>query len=136
MIRIVAILVVCLCSLLPAAAQTFSREEMGRLFLTPQQRLDLDRRRSSNQAAAAATIEDIVTVNGLVTRSSGKSTTWINNAPMDDLALPRTGVRVPVQQSPEDKPVPLKVGETLDRTKDEKRDGLQGGSISIKRHSR
>ncbi len=108
-------------------------EELGRLFLSPQQRQELDRRRTTNAQAAAITTQDLVTVNGQVSRSSGKSTTWINGAPQDDLARDRDANRVTIKQGEDEPPVSLKVGETMDRVKGETRDGLGGGKISVRR---
>lgn len=111
--------------------------ELGRLFFTPQQRQDLDRRRASNaQAAAAVTIEDLVTINGRVSRSSGKTTTWINGVPQEDTHRGPDASRVTIRAGESGPSTSLKVGETLDRVKSETRSGLDGGSISIKRDSK
>ena len=122
----------------PAGAQ---QPELGRLFFTPQQRQDLDRRRATNAqvvAAAAATVttEDLVTINGQVSRSSGKTTTWINGVPQDDSHRDPDPARVTIRQAEDAPSVSLKVGETLDRVKGETRDQLGDGSISIKRPGR
>src|SRR5207244_10882811 len=68
----------------PAAAQ----EILGRLFFTEQQRQDLDRRRQANIQETAVVVESFVTVNGQVSRSSGRSTTWISGAPQDSARRP------------------------------------------------
>jgi hypothetical protein len=108
---------------------------LGRLFFTPVQRQDLDRRRATNsQAAAAVTVvEDRVTANGRVTRSSGPGTTWINGQTQEDAIRERNASTVTLPAEENQPSVSLKIGETLDRTTGEKRDGLGGGSISIKR---
>ena len=111
--------------------------ELGRLFFTPQQRQDLDRRRSTNaQAAIAVTSEDLVTINGRVSRSSGKTTTWINGMPQDDEHRGPDATRVTLPQGEDAPSVSLRVGETLDRIKGETRNGLDGGSISVKRDTK
>jgi hypothetical protein len=112
---------------LPASAQ-----ELGRLFFTPQQRQDMDRRRSSNAQSVVVTPEDLVTVNGRVSRSSGKTTTWINGSPQEDAHRGPDASRVTIRQG-EEAPTSLKVGETLDRVKGETRDGLDGGRLSVRR---
>ena len=61
-----------------------SAEELGRLFLTPQQRQELDWRRQTNFVERETVVESLVTVNGRVIRSSGRTTTWINGVPEDD----------------------------------------------------
>jgi hypothetical protein len=130
--RLVATIVAAL-AMLPSPAHA---EEIGRLFFTPQQRQDLDRRRATNAQAAIVTAVDQVTVNGQVSRSGGKSTTWINGAPQDDIRTKtdaRDPTRVTVRQGEETKGSSLRVGETLDRVRGETRDGLDGGKILIKR---
>jgi hypothetical protein len=107
----------------PAAA-----DDLGRLFLTPQERRDLDRRRASNVIERETSpAESLVTVNGHVTRSSGKTTTWINGVAHDDTYRGRDPARVGVQGRS------VKVGETLDRSRGTVRDPLEGGEIRIHR---
>jgi len=116
-----------------APAQT---PELGRLFFSPQQRQELDRRRAANiQAAVAVTSEDLVTINGRVSRSSGKTTTWINGIPQDDMHRGPDASRITLPQGEDAPPVSLSVGETLDRIKTETRSGLGDGSISVKRNA-
>lgn len=107
--------------------------ELGRLFFSPQQRQDLDRRRATNaQAAAVITADDLVTVNGHVSRSTGgKTTTWINGVPQDDQHRANAG-RVTIKQGDETPTITLKVGETMDRIKGETRDRLDGGTVSVR----
>jgi len=111
-------------SLLPAAPA--AADELGRLFYTPQQRQDLDRRRASNvQEKEAVVIESSVTVNGQVARSSGKTTTWVNGVPQYDTYSGRDPARVRLEDGT------LKIGETLDRARGEVKDGLQGGTVRV-----
>src|SRR5512141_1580820 len=76
-----ALLLSCLAA--PARANA---EELGRLFFTPQQRQDLDRRRVTNRAEEEAPQikEGPLTLDGHVQRSSGKTATWINGVPQYD----------------------------------------------------
>ena len=113
------------------AIPSASAQDLGRIFFTPQQRQDLDRRRNSNVAETEVVVESLVTVNGHVVRSSGKTTTWINGVPQYDTYRGRTPDRVGVESS--NSAVGVKVGETLDRSKGEVRDTLQGGEIKINR---
>jgi hypothetical protein len=83
------------------------------------------------EETAAVVVESLVTVNGHVVRSSGKTTTWINGVPQYDTYRGRTPDRVGVESS--NSAVGVKVGETLDRSKGEVRDTLQGGEIKVKR---
>lgn len=104
----------------PAAA-----DELGRLFFTPQQRQDLDRRREMNIQEKEVVIESSVTVNGHVTRSSGKTTTWVNGVPQYDTYSGRDPARVHLPDGT------VKIGQTLDRSRGEVRDNLQGGTIRV-----
>jgi hypothetical protein len=114
------------------AIPSASAQDLGRIFFTPQQRQDLDRRRNLNVTEeTAVVVESLVTVNGHVVRSSGKTTTWINGVPQYDTYRGRTPDRVGVESS--NSAVGVKVGETLDRSKGEVRDTLQGGEIKVKR---
>jgi hypothetical protein len=109
-------------------------QELGRLFFTPQQRQELDRRREANvQESATTTVESTMTVNGHVSRSSGKTTTWINGVPQYDSHRARDSAQVTVGGSEGDPPVDLKIGQTLDKTRGEVKDELGGGRIVIRR---
>jgi hypothetical protein len=74
----------------PAAAQ----ERLGRLFFTPAQRASLDVARSQRARAAlstekteevtAAPVPQTITYSGVLRRSDGNTTVWINNQPVHD----------------------------------------------------
>jgi hypothetical protein len=117
------------CVAAPAAAT----EELGRLFLTPQQRQDLDRRRATNRAEEEAPQikEGPLTLDGHVQRSSGKTATWINGVPQYDGDSGRDPTRVTVVPNAGEPGVSLKVGEVYERTSGEVRDSLNGGEITV-----
>ena len=107
-------------------------EDLGRLFFTPQQRQDLDRRRATNAQEAAAIIqESTLTLQGQVSRSGGKTTTWINGVPQQDTHRTPDPTRVPIRISEDEPEVTLKVGETRDLVRGETRNGLGGGKIEV-----
>jgi hypothetical protein len=105
---------------------------LGRLFLTPEQRAALDNaRRNKIRAQALATTVDkkpkvpparSVTINGIVSRSDGESTIWVNGEPTEGRT--EDGMRVTVSpgsqssvvlREPEKgKQVRLKVGQRAD----------------------
>lgn len=61
---------------------THAAETVGRLFFTPEQRAQLDTLRIKKVVAAQTKDEpapEIVTYNGIVRRSDGKATVWVNN---------------------------------------------------------
>jgi hypothetical protein len=109
----------------PVAAQ----ENLGRLFFTEQQRQDFDRRRQANIREAAVIVESTVTVNGQVSRSSGRSTTWINGVPQESARKPTDPARVTLPGGEGAPSVNLKIGQTLDKVRGEIRDPVAGGSI-------
>ena len=108
------------------------QSSLGTLFFSPLQRQELDRRRQTNAQAVNITADDLVTINGRVSRSSGKTTTWINGVAQEDTYRDRDPTRVTVPRG-EDQEVTLKVGETLDRIKGETRSSVESGAISIRR---
>ena len=125
--RLARLLLVCLVWLgpLPAAAQ----QNLGRLFLQPQQRQELDRRRQANIQEAAAVTESLVTVNGQVSRSSGRTTVWLNGVPQDGTRKPNDPARVALPGAEGQPSVNLKIGQTLDKVRGEVRDPVGGGKI-------
>jgi hypothetical protein len=125
---------VVLAAWLALAAAPAAADELGRLFFTPQQRQELDRRRQANiQEGGAVNVESTVTVNGHVSRSSGRSATWINGVPQYDSHRTPDPAHVTIGGSDGDPPVDVKIGQTLDKTRGEVRDGLGGGQIRIRR---
>ncbi len=105
-------------------------DELGRLFYTPQQRAELDRQRDMSTAEPqAAGAESLVTINGNVVRSSGKTTTWVNGVAQHDAARGRDPSRPVVVDG--DTSVRVKVGQTYDRTQGETHDPLGTGEIRI-----
>lgn len=83
--KMLAVAVLVAGSILPAAG--LGAETLGRLFFTPAQRDTLDAGkqigtpRSSRAPAARGPRE--VTLNGVVTRSDGESTVWVNGRALD-----------------------------------------------------
>ena len=133
-----SILVLGLAASAPALAQ--SHDTLGRLFFTPEKRQLLDRQRDLNVQAQQETPEDpTLTINGVVTRSSGKRTVWINGTAQEDghtdsgLAVaPSRGNPGQVLVQPEDGPTSrVGVGNTVNRNTGEAADLLGGGSIRI-----
>lgn len=123
-----ALMLVCLAA--PAAAA----EELGRLFFTPQQRQDLDRRRATNRAEEEAPQirEGPLTVDGHVERSSGRTATWINGVPeYDDPHSRGNAARVTVVPNAGEPGISLKVGETYERSNGAVSDVLNGGEITV-----
>jgi len=113
-----------------ATGQAAAQQNLGRLFFTEQQRQDLDRRRQANIREAAVVVESSVTVNGQVSRSSGRSTTWINGVPRESARKPPDPARVTLPGGEGAPSVTLKIGQTLDKIRGEIRDPAAGGRIA------
>ena len=113
-----------------AAGPAASQETLGRLFFTEQQRQDLDRRRQANVQETAVVVESTVTVNGQVSRSSGRNTTWINGVPQANARRPHDPARVTLPGGEGAPSVSLKIGQTLDKVRGEIRDPAAGGGIT------
>jgi len=121
------------CVALPARAAAY---ELGRLFFTPEQRQDLDRRRASNRAEEEAPQirEGPLVLDGHVERSSGRTTTWINGVPQyDESRAGRDAAQVTVVPNPGEPGVRLKVGQTYDRANGEVKGILNGGEITVEK---
>lgn len=117
---------------LPGHAVCADAEPLGRLFFSPDERAMLDRmRQKSSGNTLSAT--DQITLNGLVRRSSGKTTAWINQLPQHEN---ETTQGVVVQQGqtakpsavlllPSGKKINLKAGQTFDAGKGKVREGYE-----------
>jgi hypothetical protein len=87
--------------MLAAASQSYA-EQLGRLFFTAEQRVQLESKQSSNS----------LTINGIVQNNGGKRTVWINGVPQHDnsgSAADSMLVLIPGQT----KPVAVKVGQKV-----------------------
>ncbi len=71
-------------------AQAADTAPTGRIFFTPEQRAQLDLLRTQKAVASQVRDEPIpenVTYNGIVRRSDGKATVWINNEALSEAEL-------------------------------------------------
>ena len=114
---------------------------LGRLFMTPEWRANLERNRQFNIQETRSLEGGAVRLDGIVVRSSGKSTVWINNRPQTESDAD-TGVSAHLsRQRPdratlttgEEPPADLKVGVTLNRATRETSGGLTEGEIRVHR---
>ncbi|MBK8120556.1 MAG: hypothetical protein IPK39_16280 [Sulfuritalea sp.] len=126
-----------LAALVPAPAADC--QELGRLFFTPEKRATLDRQRTLNIQEAQTLQGNTMSLDGVVYRSNGKATVWINQQAQADGESSRTGVSAVVSpRTPgsavlapgEETPARLKVGETVNRATG-KRDTRLGGGVVV-----
>jgi len=74
--------------LIPLTA--YGADTLGRLFFTPDQRAQLDTLRTKRVVASQTKEEpppEVVTYNGIVRRSDGKTTVWVNNQALSEADL-------------------------------------------------
>jgi hypothetical protein len=124
-------LLLALLALLSRALPASAAEELGRLFFTPQQRQALDRRRAANIQESLVVQESTLTLQGKVSRSSGRTTTWINGVPQHDSQRGTDPARAAIQAGENEAEITLNVGQTRDLVRGETRDGLAGGRIKL-----
>lgn len=138
--RSIALALGACCLLVSPCSAADDQEALDRLFFTPERRQQLDRQREmktldSQQVAA----DPVLTVDGIVTRSSGKRTAWINGSPQHE-ADTRSGVIVRTAPGHPGKVVvrtdsaPVaraRVGETVNSSTGQAQDLLNGGTLSV-----
>ncbi len=119
----------------------FAEEALGRLFFTPERRQTLDRQRQFKIQEKQEIPEDpTFTIDGVVTRSSGKRTVWVNGTPLGENGASSDVSVAPVRKNPglvviqagDSSPASAKVGETMYRDTGETTDLLNGGRIDIR----
>lgn len=115
--------------------------QLGRLFLTPEWRAQLERQRQLNLQEARTLEGGTMRLDGMVVRSSGKSTVWINNRPQTESTHDAGVTVVPSPRQPGralltpggESPADLKVGQTINRATRETAGGLAAGEIRVNR---
>jgi hypothetical protein len=133
--------IVLLLAALQLTATAAFAEPLGRLFFTPERRAALERQRQLNIQEVQALEGAAISLDGVVVRSSGKRTVWINQHPQHD-SDPGTPVAAEVSAAApgqaalsagEESTARIKVGESIHRVTRETQDGLGGGRIVVHR---
>jgi hypothetical protein len=113
-------------------------EPLDRLFFTPERRAALERQRQLNIQETQTLEGAVMSLDGMVVRSGGKSTVWVNKRAQPERSA-ATGVSATVERNGkavvtagEETPAELRVGESINRATREKNDGLGGGVIVTK----
>jgi hypothetical protein len=111
---------------------------LGRLFYTPERRQVLDQQRLSNRPADKQVESRQLSFDGLVQRSSGKQTVWVNGRPFTERdsgilgVSPRPGnpgrarITIPNEGGHE-----LAVGSQINRETGETSSPLKGGRVQV-----
>lgn len=114
-----------------SVANTASAAELGRMFFTPAQRATLDNARKQNiraeigndneQQPTALPVPQNVSVNGVIRRSDGKNTIWLNNRIVNEqqpgginATVGKADNRVRLNVPDSGRNVDLKVGQTVE----------------------
>jgi hypothetical protein len=139
MIRLVISLAVG--SLIQNAVAADNTPALGRLFMTPEWRTALERQRAYNIQESRSLEGGSIRLDGVVARSSGKTTVWVNNRPQDEKSGD-TGVAATLSRHQPDRailstgneaPADLRVGASLNRATRETTGGLAEGEIRVHR---
>jgi hypothetical protein len=126
-----------------AAEPTPPTPPLGRLFMPSEWRANLERQRQLNIQETRSLEGESVRLDGIVVRSTGKSTVWVNNRPQTENAqdsgvIASTSRREPGRatlSAGAEPPADLKVGVTLNRATRETTGGLADGEIRIQRRA-
>ena len=119
----------------PAAPQP------GRLFFAPAKRQGLDQQRRTLQYQETVVEGDTLSLNGVVTRSTGRWTMWINGTPVSERDGSATGV-APTRDGggrlsaggATSRPLVVSVGDSVERASGQRSSPLGEGRIRV--HSR
>lgn len=120
-----------LAALLALTGAAQAAEIEGRLFFTPAQRAQLDALRAQKvrqppqigeEENTAAPAPEVITYGGIVRRSDGKSTVWLNDKAISDRAKAadagigrvRTDGAITIKPPQSERSVSLKVGQSLE----------------------
>lgn len=109
---------------------------LGRLFFSPEDRVQLERQRQLQVQESRSLEAGTIRLDGIVLRSSGKSTVWVNNQDTREIGvITSTSHKNPGQASlatGNEAPTDLKVGVTLDRNTRETSGGLAAGEVRVR----
>lgn len=118
-------------------------QELGRLFFTPEQRDALDARRRARlpDKPAAVAASPTTRLDGYVTRSSGKSTVWLDGYAVPENVQPE-GLNLRRGRDPSHvtlilgegrRRIDVRVGGTVDRATGDVKDVIGDGEVRILR---
>lgn len=131
------------CLLVTPYSAADDQEALDRLFFTPERRQQLDRQRQMNMLdSQQVAVDPMLTVDGIVTRSSGRRTAWINGSPQHEAEMGNGLTVTPYRGQPgrvlveanDARTARARVGETVNRNTGETSNLLNGGEVRI--HSR
>jgi hypothetical protein len=125
-----------------ASQSTQAAESLGRLFFTPAQRNSLDAGKKLKAVAGqpAPSGPQMTTLNGVVTRSDGESTVWVNGRAVGRNGTPSVkasastsdpaAARINLRDARN--PIRLKVGQRFDRSTGKVKESYESGTVGEK----
>lgn len=130
------------CIVVAVPAHEAAAQQLGRLFMNPEQRESLDGRRKARvpdkPAAAPVAASPTTRVDGYVKRSGGPSTVWLNSEPVPEHGAHAPRIRggrdaqVDVPVGDDGARVPMKPGQVVNRETGEVRDVLGNGEVRVR----
>jgi hypothetical protein len=120
---------------------TVAAEPLGRLFFTPAQRNTLDAgKQLATSRKAAPSGPPAATLNGVVTRSDGESTIWVNGHAVSGNGTPAVNASASasdpaaarVELRGARNPVRLKVGQRFDRSTGKVKESYESATVDTK----
>lgn len=131
-----ALVLIALAAFMPPAQ---AEEKLGRLFLTPERRAMLEQQRQFNLQEQKTLEGATIRLDGVIVRSTGKKTIWINGQAQHD----NSSLGVETRVAPNDPgqarltegnehQTSLRVGQKINRATQEINDGLGGGRLEVK----
>ena len=138
-----ALVLLALAAFMPLA-QAQAEEKLGRLFLTPERRALLEQQRQFNLQEQKTLEGSTIRLDGVIVRSTGKKTIWINGQAQQDN---NNSLGVETRVAPgnpgqaelaagNEHQTKLRVGQKINRATQEISDGLDGGRIEVNPPSR
>lgn len=135
----VRVLALALAAGLGAGAPAAQAEPLGRLFFTPERREALERQREFKVQQEQVIESANLSVGGVVARSDGRRTVWLNGTPYHDNAaagdVAAHATRDPAKvrlQAGDTLDTTLRVGQSIDRNSGARDDLLRGGQLVVR----
>jgi hypothetical protein len=108
---------------------------LGKLFLTPEKRQALERQRQFNLRESESSEAETLQLNGIVQRSSGYNSIWLNQRVQSGnetgLQVQRVSPNTAKVSPKNEAATQLKVGESINRSTRERKDVVAPGAVHV-----
>lgn len=137
--QLIASLCLSLAAYSAQASESFT-PQIGKLFLQTEKRISLERQRLYNIHEAENVESDTLQLNGVVRRSSGRNSVWLNNQMRTEDGQTNKANSIAVQtqrhrpgeaslELEKGQTVPLRVGEAINRSTQERKDVVAPNAV-------